>query len=66
MHTRYDDDAGWFTMVRGPVTVALNLDTVERTVAVTGRELLLVSGDGIRLGEGSVTLPPDSVAVVGG
>jgi maltooligosyltrehalose trehalohydrolase len=66
VNTAYDDQAGWFTVRRGSVTVALNIGEGEQTVAVTGCELVLASEASVRLGEGSVTLPPDSVAVVSG
>ena len=62
----HDEDGRWLTLRRGPITVAVNLSEHERTVAVQGRSLLLASDVAVRLGEGSVILGPDSVAVVGG
>ena len=66
VHTAFDEDAGWFTMRRGAITVAVNLSEHDRAVPVRARELVLASDTAVRLGEGSVTLPPDSAAVVAG
>jgi maltooligosyltrehalose trehalohydrolase len=62
----YDEHARWLTLRRGAISVAVNLADSDRTVAVTGTELLLVSDPGVSLGEGAVRLPSDSVAVVKG
>jgi maltooligosyltrehalose trehalohydrolase len=62
---RCDDEAGWLVMTRQSVTVAVNLATEERLVEVPARRLLLGSEAGVRLAEGGVVLPPDSVAIVG-
>ena len=58
-----DDAAGRLVVVRGPVTVACNIGAAEAALAATG-SLALASEAGVRLAEGTLHLPPDSVAVL--
>jgi maltooligosyltrehalose trehalohydrolase len=60
-----DGEAAELVMTRRSVTVAVNLATEERLVGVPAPRLLLGSEPGVRLAEGGVVLPPDSVAIVG-
>jgi maltooligosyltrehalose trehalohydrolase len=59
----WDDAAGWLVVRRGDVVVACNLGAEPQAVPVDG-EVLLASADGVRLADGALTLPPDTVAVV--
>jgi len=61
--TRFDEHLGWLVLVRGPVTVAVNLGAEAVTVAAAG-DLLAASSPGITVADGGVVLPPDSVAVL--
>ncbi|GAA2754173.1 malto-oligosyltrehalose trehalohydrolase [Amnibacterium kyonggiense] len=58
-----DDEAGVLVLQRGGVTIAVNLGAAEVAVAVDGA-LELATTDGVALSGGSLTLPPDSAAVV--
>lgn len=58
-----DEAAGRLIVTRGPVTVACNLAAVEAAVAATG-SLALASDAGVRLEDGTLRLPADSVAVL--
>ncbi len=58
---RFDEDEGWFVVIRGDVAVALNLSTSERQLPVAG-DVLLASSD--VSGGNPMTLGPESVAVV--
>ncbi|HEX8981758.1 MAG TPA: DUF3459 domain-containing protein, partial [Ktedonobacterales bacterium] len=63
----WDDSAHWFTMTRGPITLACNLADDEQRVTLPGsgwREVMLASQVDITLDDASVTLPPDGVAVL--
>ncbi len=65
MRTGHDEDAGWLTVTRGPVTVACNLGRRTWTFpAGTRAELLAVSDDAIGRGSGGIELPPDTVAIL--
>ena len=60
-----DDSHGRLTIRRGPILIACNLGEEVATVdAEAGARLLLVSHPDVRLGDGAVHLPADSVAVV--
>jgi maltooligosyltrehalose trehalohydrolase len=64
----WDEDAGWFCLTRGPVTVAVNLATEAQAVPVpTGATEILLSCDpDAAVGnDGTVRLAPDSVAILG-
>ncbi|HEV7886297.1 MAG TPA: DUF3459 domain-containing protein, partial [Acidimicrobiales bacterium] len=58
-----EDGAGWLVMQRGPVTVAANVGAVPVTLPAVG-SVLLSSEAGVRLADGMLTLPADSVAVL--
>ncbi len=69
VRTSFDEKQGWLLVSRGPVTVAVNLgaDTVIRPLAAPQRgpvEMLAASEAGVTLVDGTVVLPPDSVAVI--
>ncbi|MEW6155187.1 MAG: malto-oligosyltrehalose trehalohydrolase [Actinomycetota bacterium] len=65
--TAWDEDAGWFRLSRGPVTVAVNLAGEARAVPVPAEAttVLARSNAATTLADGALTLPPDSVAIVG-
>jgi maltooligosyltrehalose trehalohydrolase len=67
VEVRFDEDARWFTVKRGPVAVACNLAEREQTVpAPVSRAagILLSSAEGIKMESAGVLLPPDSVAIL--
>jgi maltooligosyltrehalose trehalohydrolase len=66
VRVRFDEDDRWLVMEREALTVAVNLGDAERRVPVGGGRLMLQSDPDVRLGEGTVTLPVDSVAVLVG
>jgi maltooligosyltrehalose trehalohydrolase len=59
----FDEDAGWLTLCRGTVTVAVNLAAEDRTLPVAGR-LLLASSDAVASTADGLALPPDTAAIV--
>ncbi len=60
-----DDSHGRLTIRRGPILIACNLGEEVATVdAEAGARLVLVSHPDVRLSDGAVHLPADSVAVV--
>ena len=65
---RADDDARTLVVERGAITIVANLGALEHKVDVghgRGTTALLRSDRGIEVGPRGVTLPPDSVAVLG-
>jgi maltooligosyltrehalose trehalohydrolase len=67
IHPTWDEDAGWFCLTRGPVTVAVNLADHPQPVPVpVDATTVLLASDpaATSLADGAVSLPPDSVAVV--
>jgi maltooligosyltrehalose trehalohydrolase len=61
----YDEDAKWLRMERGSISVICNLGERDHVLSfAAGAEVVLASREGISAQKGSVTLPPDSVAVV--
>ena len=68
VHTAWDEDAAWFTLTRGPVTVACNLADHPQAVPIpagqTATVLLASAPSATTLTPGAVTLPPDSVAIL--
>jgi maltooligosyltrehalose trehalohydrolase len=61
----FSEDQRWFCMQRGSILVSFNLATGEQTLAVdSGCALILSSRPDIRLNDRSLTLPPDSVAIL--
>ena len=62
--TDYDEAAGWLTLRRGPVIVAVNLGTTDWTCPAAKDATLLASSDPrIALAPPGLLLPPDSVAI---
>ena len=65
---RADDDARTLVIERGSITIVANLGTLEHKVEVghgRGTSAVLLSDPGIEVGPRGVTLPPDSMAVLG-
>ena len=62
---RYDEDERWLVLHRGPVSVVCNLSGERRQVPGVDGDLLLASDDAVAVGSGGVTLPAESVAVLG-
>jgi maltooligosyltrehalose trehalohydrolase len=61
----YDEDEGWLTVTRGPVTVACNLGKEAWTFpAGTRAELIAASDEAIAWVAGRIELPPDTVAIL--
>lgn len=68
VRTRFDEEACWLVVERGPIAVACNLADKAQRVAISegcGRELLLSSDAGIRIVPNGLELPPESVAILG-
>ena len=64
----YNQDAGWLIVERDSVTVACNLAGQEQSVPVgetRPRNLLLASSDAACIGPDAVSLPAESVAILG-
>jgi len=64
---RYDEEARWLVVERGPLAVACNLGGQTRDVPVpglAGARLLLAWQDGARVASGGLTLAGASVAVI--
>jgi maltooligosyltrehalose trehalohydrolase len=67
VHTAWDESAAWFTLTRGPVTVACNLAGHTQAIPLPdeARAILLASEPpSTLLSESAVTLPPDAVAII--
>jgi len=63
----FDEQARWLRMDRGDVSVICNLGDREQSFAgLQDSALLMASKSTVRLDEGELSLPPDSVAVVRG
>jgi maltooligosyltrehalose trehalohydrolase len=61
----YDEEAGWFVLVRGRYRVVMNLADVAHDVPVDGAEPdVVLSWETVAIGPGSVRVAPRSVAVV--
>lgn len=66
-HTRVvcDEDAKWFRMERGSISVLCNLGTSEHTFSLPkGAEVVLVSRGRVSAWEGTIVLPSDTIAIV--
>jgi len=64
----FNEDQRWLAMIRGPITIAINLG--DRTCGVPfartePRSILAASNDDVVLDVEYVKLPRDSVAVIG-
>jgi maltooligosyltrehalose trehalohydrolase len=68
VHTSWDDEAPWFVLRRGEVTIAVNLSDAAQVVPVPDETdtILLASDPALtEMGGRSLRLGPDSVAVLG-
>jgi maltooligosyltrehalose trehalohydrolase len=68
IRTAFDDEAEWFRMDRGRITVVCNLADRPRAVPKGERDgdaILLASEEGVTVGSGWVSLPSETVAIVG-
>ncbi|HEX9624028.1 MAG TPA: malto-oligosyltrehalose trehalohydrolase [Streptosporangiaceae bacterium] len=64
--TACDDEAGWLTIRRGPVLVAVNLGPAKWTCPIDQDfGLLAVSDSRVRPTGDGIVLPPDTVAIIG-
>jgi maltooligosyltrehalose trehalohydrolase len=62
--TDFDETAGWLTVRRGKVLIAVNLGSADWTCPVDANAVLLAgSAPPVRLAEAGLILPPDSVAI---
>ncbi|HET9897778.1 MAG TPA: malto-oligosyltrehalose trehalohydrolase [Streptosporangiaceae bacterium] len=67
VETECDDEAGWLTVRRGPLLVAVNLGAAVWTCAAgAGASLLAGSDPGVILGARGLELPPDTAGIVAG
>jgi maltooligosyltrehalose trehalohydrolase len=60
----FDESAGWLWFSRGTIVVAFNVGAQAIELSLGEGELELASEPGVRLAPGSLSLPPDSVAVM--
>ena len=61
----YSEEQKWLCVARGTVVIACNLASSSRSLPlVRGAKLLLASRAGFLVEDGSITLPPDAVAVL--
>jgi maltooligosyltrehalose trehalohydrolase len=65
VQVRYDEEAGWLVVERGPITVVCNLGRSPVQVPVGGERVLLSSVEELAVLDGRVSLPADSVAILG-
>ena len=59
----FDEDAGWLSYTRGRVTVAFNIGRSETLIPAAGG-IALASDERVRVVEGEVALPADSIAIL--
>ena len=65
VRVRYDEAQRWLIVERGPMTLAASLADRVQTLAIEGgARMRLASEDGVRLADGRISLPPDSVAIL--
>ena len=62
VEVRYDEDAGWLTLRRGPVFVACNLGDREHRLRAPAGTMVLACG-GAEVESGRLVLPPDALAL---
>jgi maltooligosyltrehalose trehalohydrolase len=63
LRTTHDEEGRWLVVLRGRVTIACNLGAGDVRLPAAGR-LLVASEASVSVDEGSVLLPPDSVALL--
>jgi maltooligosyltrehalose trehalohydrolase len=65
VHVRFSEEAKWLVMERGSVTVAVSIAKNPVTLQVrAGSSIALASSPGMQRSNNSLTLPPDSVAIL--
>jgi maltooligosyltrehalose trehalohydrolase len=68
VRVRFDEDAHWFVLERGPVTVACNLAAQAQTVPLTKEQpahVLLASETGLSVNAAGVVVPAEALVVLG-
>ncbi len=65
VHVRFSEEAKWIVMERGSVTLAVSIAKNPVALQVrAGSSIALASSPGMQLSNNSLTLPPDSVAIL--
>ena len=64
LDVRYDEHQRWLALDRGGVSIVCNFAAEPRQVPGVGGDLLITSDPKVAAGEGSVDMPPESVAVL--
>jgi maltooligosyltrehalose trehalohydrolase len=66
VNARFDEAARWLALERGPITVACNFSSQPRCVPLRdGKHIILLASDEeIKLGDGGLNMPPDTVAIL--
>jgi maltooligosyltrehalose trehalohydrolase len=59
----FDEDARWFVVRRGAITVVANFSGTERTIPGAGGDVLLATGEHT-VGDAGVTLAAESAVVL--
>jgi len=60
---KYDEKNRWLAYERGSLEILCNLSDRPMTVGSSARDLLLASKSGFRVNDGSVAMPPMSIAI---
>jgi len=61
----FDEPAGWLVETRGAATIALNIGARDASLPIAeSAAIRLASDEAIAVTGGTITLPPDSVAVL--
>jgi maltooligosyltrehalose trehalohydrolase len=67
VEVRFDEEAQWLILQRGPTSIACNLSKVPLELEISGAgQLVLASDDSVRLSGEHLQLGPDSVGIVTG
>jgi maltooligosyltrehalose trehalohydrolase len=65
VHVRWDEEERWMRVMRGPITLAFNLDRMERRVPLERAARIRLASEGaVSVESGAVRLPPDAAAVL--
>jgi maltooligosyltrehalose trehalohydrolase len=66
VQTRFDEDKRWLVVVRGAISVACNFNSEKQAMltGATGHQILMASKTDIEISGSTVSLPPDSVAIL--